>query len=121
MSSLTLAEGKKHKLIYWVPGTVPPRDHFCECPAITPADKKKIAKSLKRYSENGFPNNREKFKSLGEGLSEIKVTSQLRLIGFLDGTTFVIFLCVRKKQNDLRPEDIEKAKRIRGQYHDGRH
>jgi hypothetical protein len=59
--------------------------------------------------------NREKFKGLGvqgAGLWEFK-SHQVRFLGdFRPGARFVLALGLRKKQDALRPADVQAAARI---------
>ncbi len=80
------------------------------------SDKSKLLVLFQRLAEFGRISNPEKFKQLGEkagahgrSLWEFK-SFQLRFLGaFRPGCRFVIVHGVRKKQNDLRPSDIEVA------------
>ena len=92
-------------------------DFFCRCPKLTRADKEKIVKALTIYADKGFPDNRQKFKPVEDGLYEVKPTTQLRMVGFFHGKVFVCVLCVRKKQDNLPPRDVKKAKKYRERYY----
>jgi hypothetical protein len=73
---------------------------------------KKILRIARTYIETGnFPYNEEKFKHV-EGQPDLYVVKvyQLRLFGtYLDRYTFGICLCVNKKKDKLRTQDINKA------------
>lgn len=80
------------------------------------SDKAKLLVLFQRLAEVGRFSNTEKFKQLGEhagkhgkGLWEFK-SFQLRFLGdFRPGCRFILAQGVRKKQDDLRKSDIEKA------------
>lgn len=80
------------------------------------SDKAKLLVLFQRLAEVGRFSNTEKFKQLGEkagkqgkGLWEFK-SFQLRFLGdFRPGCRFIIAQGVRKKQDDLKKSDIEKA------------
>ncbi len=109
----------ERRVVYWTPSGKSPK-FLCDCPTPTRAELNKIAVIMRLYwLERGeFPRNPEKYKPLGNGLYEVKASSQLRLIGiYANGRTdFVIVLCVRKKKNKLDPADIGKALRLVDQY-----
>ncbi len=109
----------ERRVVYWTPTGKRPKS-LCDCPTPTLAELKKIAVIMRLYwLERGeFALNPEKYKPLGNGLYEVKASSQLRLIGiYANGRKdFVIVLCVRKKKNKLDPADIEKALRLVDQY-----
>lgn len=79
--------------------------NFClqaECPNVTRLEKEKFLTFIKGYVQSGrFPINKEKFRPLGDGLFEIKPSSQLRVIGFFHGGDFIIIDCRRKKSDQL--------------------
>ena len=114
------ARGRAYTISLWWPNDAHPPATLCGCPDVTPADAKKIAMVLKRHADNGFPNNRTKFKPVEDQLYEIKPTDQLRLIGFFKPNEqhFVIIHCERKKQDDLPPPVVKKAKKLREKYYE---
>ncbi len=76
------------------------------------ADQAKMLALFRMLAETGRIPNREKFKSLGEGLFEFK-SFQLRFLGdFRPGRRFVIAFGLRKKKDKLDRADIETAVRI---------
>jgi hypothetical protein len=91
---------------------LPARDFFL---ALEPADQRKVAALFQWLATEGRVPNREKFKGLGTkgaGLWEFK-SQQIRFLGdFRPGGRFVVALGLRKKQDDLRPADVEVAARI---------
>ncbi len=115
-----LADGPILKILRWVPAAEERdlQDGFFSCPRVTPADKKKITIALRIYTESGYPKSREKFKLLEDDIYEMKPTAQLRLLGIKISGSFVVLLCVRKKRNDLRSQDIAKAQRLREAYYE---
>lgn len=86
-------------------------------------DKAKVNVLFQRLAESGFISNREHFKKLGpkaghagKDLWEFK-RFQVRFLGdFRPGSLFVIAHGTRKKRDDLRKEDIEKAVRILAEH-----
>lgn len=89
-------------------GGSPARDFFISLPV---GDQTKVMALLKRMAETGQIQNREKFKKVGD-LFEFK-SFQIRFIGdFRVGRVFVVAHGVRKKRNELRPEDLARAQRI---------
>lgn len=54
----------------------------------------------------------QRFKPVGDGIHEFR-DDQLRLLCAFDGKGRLLLLCgVVKKKDDLRPEDVERAKGI---------
>lgn len=81
--------------------------------------QKKILIQIRQYSVCGLPkNNREKFRHVEDKICELKPTSQVRLLGFEEGSDFVIVCMEIKKRNRLSPALIERAKRLWGLYYD---
>lgn len=115
-----MAEGPILKIKRWVPSAEKRDllDGFFSCPNTTPDDKKKITIALRIYAESGYPKNREKFKLLEDDIYEMKPTAQLRLLGIKVPGSFIVLLCIRKKRDDLRSQDIAKAQRLREAYYD---
>jgi hypothetical protein len=110
---LSLYDGRC--VCFWYPGDQ--KDFLTErasCPDAQGTEWKKVLRISMAFVEKGrFPLNVEKFKKL-EGqktLFEIKAGKQLRLLGtfITKNTIFGVCLCVRKKRNEFRPEDIKKA------------
>lgn len=92
------------------------RDFFY---ALADGDKAKVMALFLRMAEFGQIHNREKFKRVADDLWEFKA-HQLRFFGdFRAGGMFVVAHAVRKKQDDLRRQDLEKARRILAE-HDAR-
>lgn len=91
------------------------------CPAVDfiaeqkPGDKAKLMALFERYAEYGPIPNREKFKKVADNLFEFK-SFQLRMFCYQKGRQLVLTHGVKKKRDDLRPADIERAKRIRNEY-----
>lgn len=97
-------------------GKMPARDFFL---SQSQSDKAKLMALFKRIADMGQIRNREKFKRVAADLWEFK-SHQLRFLGdFRPGGIFVIAHGLRKKQDQLRTEDIEKARRILAE-HDAR-
>ena len=103
-------------------GGMPARDFFL---GLSEEDKAKVLVLFQRLADFWHISNREKFKQLGSkagagrDLWEFK-SFQIRLIGnFRPGNRFIIAHGVRKKGDDLRKADIERAIRILGE-HDAR-
>lgn len=115
-----MADGPILKIKRWVPSAEKRDllDGFFSCPNTTPGDQKKITIALRIYATNGYPNNRDKFKLLEDDIYEMKPTLQLRLLGIKEHGSFIVLLCIRKKRDDLRPQDIAKAQRLREAYYD---
>jgi hypothetical protein len=82
---------------------------------LDPADQRKVAALFQWLASDGRVPNREKFKGLGAqaaGLWEFK-SHQIRFLGdFRPGARFLVALGLQKKQDALRPADIEAAARI---------
>lgn len=78
-------------------------------------ERQKMITLFKRLADQGDIASREHFKSLGkqgEGLWEFK-HHQLRFLGdFRPGGRFIVAHGLRKKQDDLDPADIARAKRF---------
>src|SRR4051794_40194305 len=78
-------------------------------------ERLKIMALFKRLADKGDIASREHFKCLGkqgEGLWEFK-HHQLRFLGdYRPGGRFIVAHGVRKKQDDLKPADIARAKRV---------
>ncbi len=74
-----------------------------------------MAALFKRYADHGYITNREKFKKLESDLFEFK-GHQSRLLCFPIARSMVITHGVIKKQNDLDPTDVAKARRLRDDY-----
>lgn len=82
-------------------------------------DKAKILALFRRLADQGYISNGENFKQLGarakgeaRSFWEFK-KHQLRFIGaYRPGRRFIVAHGLRKKKDDLRPSDIEKALRI---------
>lgn len=116
MPKKILAESRdsSRKVSFWAKREQDLRGPFCQCPAISKRELSKLVSIfLKYYLPTGyfsgkFPENREKFRKVQDGLYEIK-SHQLRLLGFFNQNDFIIVLCVRKKRDDLKPKDISKA------------
>lgn len=91
---------------------MPAREFFL---GLEPADQRKVAALFQWLATEGRVPNREKFKGLGtkaSGLWEFK-SHQIRFLGdFRPGARFVVALGLRKKQDALRPADVEVAARI---------
>jgi hypothetical protein len=83
--------------------------------ALEGGDQRKVAALFQWLATEGRVPNREKFKGLGVqglGLWEFK-SHQIRFLGdFRPGARFVVALGLRKKQDALRPADIQNAARI---------
>jgi hypothetical protein len=79
------------------------------------SDQRKIAALFQWLASEGRVPNREKFKGLGVqggGLWEFK-SFQIRFLGdFRPGARFLVALGLRKKQDALRPADVQAAVRI---------
>ena len=47
-----------------------------------------------------------------EGLYELKKSgTQVRLLGYYEGSNFFVLKCIQKKENKLKPEDIQTVKK----------
>lgn len=93
-------------------GRMPARDFFL---ALDPADQRKVAALFQWLATEGRVPNREKFKGLGvQGMGQWEFKShQVRFLGdFRPGARFVVALGLRKKQDSLRPADVQVAARI---------
>jgi hypothetical protein len=113
-----VADGEKHRIVRWAATAKELDKPWWGCPKTNKSDRTKIGMLLVTWAEHGFPKNHpQKFKTVEGKLSEIKGTSQYRLLGFFDGEDYVIVLCVKKKQDDLRPQDVKKAKELMEHYH----
>jgi hypothetical protein len=92
------------------------------CPArvfieeLSTADKAKLFALLKRAADMGPMNinNREKFKKLDDDLYEFKVF-QIRIPCFYNGRSIVLTHGFKKKQDDIPPGELLRAKRIRAE------
>lgn len=119
MPERDLIFGPKGQLVLWAPTTEALEKSFPGCPKATAADRTKVMRIANEFVQTGsFRKNDEKFKKIeGEKyLHEIK-GHQIRMLGFFDGTKFVIVLCVIKKKNKLTREDLAKANKLRERYH----
>jgi hypothetical protein len=91
---------------------MPAREFFL---VLEPADQRKVAALFQWLATEGRVPNREKFKGLGTqgaGLWEFK-SFQIRFLGdFRPGARFVVALGLRKKQDAIRPADVQAAARI---------
>jgi hypothetical protein len=83
--------------------------------ALDASDQRKVAALFQWLATEGRVPNREKFKGLGVqggGLWEFK-SFQIRFLGdFRPGARFLVALGLRKKQDALRPADVQTALRI---------
>ncbi len=100
MPTETLLSGNNRRVLFWALNKAALRDPLSNCPGITASETLKVARICKVFIETAqFPRNKEKFKRI-EGhpdLFAIK-SHQLRLPGvFIDRSTFVVLLCLRKK------------------------
>jgi len=86
---------------------------FNLCPGrVDEGDLELVIRIAQHFTRTGeFPKNREKFKKLQNEreLHEIK-GGQLRLIGGFHGPHFYIVECDIKKQDNLPPEIVKKAR-----------
>lgn len=82
-------------------------------------ERQRLLALFKRLADTGDIANREHFKSLGksgDNLWEFK-RFQLRFLGdYRPGGRFVVALGLRKKTDDLKRSDIEKASRILAEH-----
>lgn len=112
MFSVSDVAGGRWGRVVWATdsaGQLPAREFFL---SLSVSDKAKVVALFSRFAEVGRIESREKFKKVADDLWEFK-SHQLRFIGdFRPGRVFVVAHGVRKKRDDLRPEDLEKAKRI---------
>ena len=81
-------------------------------------DRRPLLALLKRTAENGPPHNPERFRHEEDGIFVFKRKGE-RLYCFRDGTAWVLTHGVRKQRDKARPEDLAKAKRLRGEFRDG--
>jgi len=80
---------------------------------------KKMLAQLLIYSKTGLPRrNREKFRHVDGKICELKPTSQIRLLGFEDGSDFIIVATDVKKTNKLSLQCIDRAKKLREMYYE---
>lgn len=106
----------KNRVVFWFPVSKSTSPSW-GCPGLSTDERKKVIRVGRYWVENGkFPDNREKFKPVEDGLFEIKCF-QIRMIGFYDHHDFVIVLCVKKKKDDLNKTDVKKAKKLREEYY----
>lgn len=118
MGQVEAAKGPWGRVIWAIDasGGMPAREFFL---SQSTGDQTKLMALFKRMADMGQIRNHEKFKRVAADLWEFK-SHQLRFIGdFRPGGMFVIAYGLRKKQNLLRNEDIEKARRILAE-HDAR-
>lgn len=82
------------------------------------SDEKKVVALLKKAASHWPINNRQKFKLLEDGIFEFK-SYQIRIFCFLHTGNLVILTHGRsdKKKNDLDPEDLRRAKRLRDYFY----
>jgi hypothetical protein len=92
-------------------GSCPARE-FIE--SLSEGDLMKLLALLKRAADMGpiNINNREKFKKLENDLFEFKVF-QIRIPCFYDGRSIVLTHGFKKKQDDIPPAEIKRARRIK--------
>lgn len=106
-------QGPSLKIMQWAKTKKDLEASFFDCPKVTEADKHKIAMSFKRYAINGLPkNNKQKYRHVKHNIFELKPTSQLRLLGFEGDKSFIVLFCIRKKDNKLNKNDIDKAQEL---------
>lgn len=115
-----IAEGSGRKVQFWSSRELPRKSSFCLCPDIPLKDEKRIKYLISEYfiKQGSFPKKPEKYKRVEGKLFEIK-SFQMRLMGFFVNIRFcgelnyefIIVLCVKKKQDDLLPSDVDKALR----------
>ncbi|MCL4822089.1 MAG: hypothetical protein KJ067_23420 [Vicinamibacteria bacterium] len=68
------------------------------------------------FQADKFKKLGDKAKGDGKDLLELKPSKQIRFLGeFREGREFVIAVGLRKKKDDLRPEDIKRAVRVLGE------
>ncbi len=83
------------------------------------AERQRILALFKRLADTGDIASREHFKSLGksgDNLWEFK-RFQIRFLGdYRPGGRFVVALGLRKKTDELKRSDIEKASRILAEH-----
>jgi hypothetical protein len=89
---------------------------------MTPQEKKKAWALLRQLADVGqrLAFQASKFKKLGDQapsgakhLFELRPSDQIRFLGdFREGRRFVVAVGVRKKKDDLRPEDVQRAMRV---------
>lgn len=80
------------------------------------SEQKKIVNTLEKIATFGPPQNIEKFKSLGEGIFEIK-SHQVRILGFFEKERVIVLTHgFIKKSPKTPPSEIEKAKRLKNIY-----
>ena len=109
-----VAEGS-HRTVAWVPdesGRYRGEDFFNE---LGEKDRAKMMALFERASE-GDIRNKEKFRMEQDGIFCFK-SFQLRFLCFMDGPRLCITNGLRKKQDRLPPQELDRAKRIRSVYH----
>lgn len=119
MPKTVLLSGNDRRVLFWALHKAALRDPLSNCPGIISSEKLKVARICKVFIETGqFPRNKEKFKRI-EGYPDLFAikSHQLRLPGvFIDRSTFVALLCLRKKTDKYPPRDIERMLKYRDQF-----
>jgi hypothetical protein len=108
---------RKLIIYYWSPNDADGFEKWMQKTRLDMKVMKKIIAQLTIYSTNGLPRaNKEKFRHVEDKICELKPTAQVRLLGFDDGSDFVIVCMDIKKTDKLSPVLIAKAQKLRILY-----
>jgi Phage derived protein Gp49-like (DUF891) len=113
-----LLEGQKLQIVFAIRanGSMPAKEFFDN--ELNDAERRRFRPPMERLAETRNVTNREHFKKVegSEELWEFK-SHQLRILGFYmpDGR-FALAYGLRKKQDRLRPADIQVADQIRKEF-----
>lgn len=120
---LTKVGPRGHCVVHWAPTEAALKRRFPDCANVSKIDFFTAVRACRHYVRTGrFRENSERFKAIeGEkDLYEIK-GHQARLLGFFDGTKFVVVHCVQKQQDRHTKSNLEKARKLRESYYAAAH
>jgi hypothetical protein len=116
MPKEVILEGNGRSIIFWSQEGKPLPAGTCGCPNMDASAERKLLRVCKSFIETGkFPSNDTKFKAVKgySPLCAIKPDKQLRLLGYhQDLYTFVVVMCVRKKNNKHKKSDLKRAQEL---------
>nr|WP_321513122.1 hypothetical protein [uncultured Pseudodesulfovibrio sp.] len=120
MPKEAILEANGRSIIFWSPEGTPLPTGTCGCPNMDARAELKLVRVCRPFIETGkFPRNDTKFKAVTghSPLCAIKPDKQLRLLGyFQDLRTFVVVMCVRKKNNKHKTSDLKRAQELVGEH-----
>jgi hypothetical protein len=84
--------------------------------SLTKQQQAKVLRILERIADHGPPRNEEKFVHEEDGIYAIK-DFKVRIYCFYDRESLILLTHgAIKKGNKAKPEDLRRAKRLRGEY-----